>query len=178
MSIRVPKEEYDRWVREGLIPAEDPRPAVAQPRGKKEKRELVAALFVGPGTWVIPLYVQPIANGPALKRQMIGRAGRDRRVVAHELAKNLRALAGFVDHMTAGGVVKCKLVRLSRGRMDGDNLRVASKYCRDTIALFLGVDDGEDGSVLWDYAQETSVAAGLRIELEKVATGKAEPPRS
>ncbi|WP_439627524.1 hypothetical protein [Gemmata sp.] len=133
---------------------------------------MVAATFVPPGTWVIPLHLAAVTNGPALKRGAIGRAGRDRRVVAAALAPALRELAPFADAAQGGRPVRCRITRLGGGLMDDDNLPPTAKWVRDTVALFLGVGDGPRGPVQWKYDQEPGDAAGVRVELSLVeATG-------
>ena len=52
-------------------------------------------------------------------------------------------------------------IRRSARVMDDDNLRMAMKAIRDTIAELLGVDDG-DPSVRWEYAQEPG-RGGARV---------------
>lgn len=162
MGFHIPQEEYDRWVRQGLVPGPVP---TAQARAKKEKRELVEPVFVVPGTWVVPLHLEPMLNGPAVKKQMIGRAGRDRRVVARSLAMGLFSLARMYEYILTGHCIRCRIVRLAKGNLDDDNLQAAAKYVRDTVALFLGQDDGPAGPIRWEYGQEQSAKSGVRIEL-------------
>lgn len=47
---------------------------------------------------------------------------------------------------------------------DGDNLQSAFKAVRDGIALYLGIDDGDD-ALTWEYRQEKGRAAGVRVEI-------------
>ena len=59
-----------------------------------------------------------------------------------------------------------RLVRLSAGTLDDDNLRGALKGVRDGCADRLGVDD-RDPRVTWEYAQEAVKRGtyGVRIEI-------------
>lgn len=58
------------------------------------------------------------------------------------------------------------LARISPRRMDDDNSVSALKGVRDTVALLLGIDDG-DPRVSWRYAQETG-PWGVRVAIEEV----------
>lgn len=141
-----------------------PGPAPAR-RVAADRGETVAAGFAPPGVWTIPLRLDPVTNGGAIKRGMIGRSGRDRRAVAAALAGRLRELAVFADAAQAGRPVACRITRLGGGLMDDDNLGVVAKWVRDTVALFLGTGDGPRGPVRWEYAQAPGGPWGVRIEL-------------
>jgi len=58
--------------------------------------------------------------------------------------------------------VTVTFTRRSARVMDDDNLRMAMKAIRDTIAELLGVDDG-DASVRWEYAQDKPGRGGARV---------------
>lgn len=135
---------------------------VAQPKGTVT---LVAASFVPPGTWVIPLHLPPVTNGGAVKRGAIGRAAKDRRAVAAALVPTLREVAVYADAVRDGKALRCRITRLGGGLMDDDNLPPAAKWVRDTIALFTGVGDGPRGPVRWEYRQEPGGPCGVRVEL-------------
>ncbi len=62
---------------------------------------------------------------------------------------------------------RCRIVRLSAGTLDHDNLLGALKTVRDSIARFAGVDDA-DPIATWLYDQEKVPMGthGIRIELE------------
>lgn len=49
--------------------------------------------------------------------------------------------------------------------MDSDNVVASLKYVRDAVALLLGVDDGCDGPVVWEYDAEPDGPHGVRVEL-------------
>lgn len=57
-----------------------------------------------------------------------------------------------------------RLVRIAPRPLDDDNLRGALKECRDGVADWLGVDDGDE-RVSWQYGQERRGSYGVRIEL-------------
>ena len=132
------------------------RPVLPKPK----RSELVERSFIAPGTWVIPLYLEPATNGSRFNRSMIGRAGKHRREVSRSLAMHLRELAEF-----QGKAIRCRITRIGR-TMDDDNIAAAAKHARDTVAMFLGVDDGPSGPIRWEYDQEPSNVVGLRIKLE------------
>lgn len=65
-----------------------------------------------------------------------------------------------------------RLVRLSAGTLDDDNLRAALKAVRDGVADRLGVADN-DPRVRWEYGQERCKRGtyGVRLELINDETG-------
>lgn len=69
--------------------------------------------------------------------------------------------ARWAQHLPA----TIRLVRLSAGVLDDDNLRPALKSARDGIADKLGIADN-DPRVTWDYAQERCKRGqtGVRVE--------------
>lgn len=170
MGFKVSEEQLQEWKNRGLI-AEADLPSVTKAleakKPKKAKRELVEAAFIHPGTWIIPLCLEPVVNGPAMKRQMIGRAGKDRKAVSRALAERLFELSKFARCAQEGREVHCNIIRLSPGQMDDDNVRAAAKYVRDTVAMFLGVDDGPKSPVQWHCRNEKAADRkyGVRIEL-------------
>lgn len=155
--------ELERRILElaGLAPA--PAPA---PGGKKSPDLTAPAFALVPGGLAItvPVYVVAGDNSRG-SRAKIGRAGHERRTTALELAKRLRELASLADAAQDGRLVRCRLVRLGGPGMDSDGLAAACKYVRDTVALFLGVDDGPRGPVRWEYDQEAGGAFGVRLEI-------------
>lgn len=58
-----------------------------------------------------------------------------------------------------------RLVRLSAGTLDDDNLRAALKAVRDGVAVRLGVDDA-DPRVAWEYAQERAKRGEQAVRIE------------
>lgn len=144
----------------------------AAPKGKRDKPALVEAAFVGPATWVVPVYVVAGDNARG-QRAKVGRAGHERAATARVLATNLRALAPFADAAQRGERVRCVLTRLGGREMDDDGLHAAGKYVRDCVALFLGVGDGPRGPVRWEYRSEPGGANGVRIELNLIGPGTA-----
>ncbi|MCI0571048.1 MAG: hypothetical protein L0Y66_09860 [Myxococcaceae bacterium] len=61
-------------------------------------------------------------------------------------------------------LVAVRLTRLSRGKLDTDNLNTALKHVRDQVACWLGLDDASP-LVRWEYRQATG-APGVRVEVE------------
>lgn len=59
-----------------------------------------------------------------------------------------------------------KMIRLSSGKLDSDNLQGALKSIRDGIADALGVKDN-DPRVTWEYVQEKCRRGefGIRVEI-------------
>ena len=148
-----------------------PAPAGAPARrGRKKPAALVEPGFAGSGRraeWTVPLKLERTTNDGALKKWLIGVAGKHRREVGRALAGRLRNLARYREAIDGGGAVRCTITRVGGGgAMDDDNLPGTGKWVRDTVALFLGQDDGPRGPILWSYAQEPGPAWGVRITLE------------
>lgn len=62
-----------------------------------------------------------------------------------------------------------RLTRIGKKRMDSDNLISSGKHIRDAICNCLGVDDGDEARVTFEYYQElSSYQYGVRIEVRKV----------
>ena len=57
------------------------------------------------------------------------------------------------------------LTRVGKRKMDSDGLAASCKHVRDSIASWLGVDDGDETRVLWKYAQEIGKDYACRIEI-------------
>lgn len=152
-------------------PVRLPGQAVAPPKRQRRKPvPLVEPAYTSSARraeWTVPLQLQRTANDGALKKWLIGVAGRHRKVVGNALARRHRKLAWFVDRIDAGGKIDCTLTRIGgNGAMDDDNLPGTAKWVRDTVALFLGHEDGPAGPIQWHYAQEPGGAWGVRIRLE------------
>ncbi len=58
-----------------------------------------------------------------------------------------------------------KLTRIGPARMDSDNVIGSFKAIRDQVADCLGVDDGDEATIVFKYAREKGEFA-VRIELE------------
>ena len=63
------------------------------------------------------------------------------------------------------------LTRIGPRKLDSDNVQGALKAVRDGVADWLGVNDGDESKVLWNYGQLTARQAGaagtygVRIEV-------------
>lgn len=64
------------------------------------------------------------------------------------------------------GLLSVLITRLGPRKLDSDNLAISAKAVRDGIAQALGVDDGDETAVHWDYAQERG-AYGVRVRIER-----------
>lgn len=176
MGIRQQDVDPETWRR--LCAAADAQQAAARPpgyggrRGRPRKEAMVVpAADLGPGstlTLTIPLRLDPTTNGGAVKRWLVGVAGKHRRAVAAALGRQLAALASVREHIDRGGRVRCTITRLGGGLMDGDNLQPTGKWVRDTVALFLGCGDGPRGPIEWAYDQQPGGPWGVRVKLEAV----------
>lgn len=151
------------------------RPKEVEPKGKQKKlkeKEYIDPVFLPHGVWAIPLQVQNSENGAIFKKSRIAKGGHERRKVASYLgqAKSLRLLSEFRAHVDSGRMLRVKMVKLGPAEMDDDGLGTAFKYVRDTVALFLGLDDGPKNRHIWQwvYDQERLNRTGIRIEISKI----------
>lgn len=64
------------------------------------------------------------------------------------------------------GMLSVTITRLGPRKLDSDNLAISAKAIRDGIAQALGIDDGDETAVRWDYAQERG-AYGVRVRIER-----------
>lgn len=78
---------------------------------------------------------------------------RFKRAKAHKLAVE-RCAGAYLERGNITFPVVVRLTRLSAGTLDDDNLRSALKACRDAMATWLRVDDGDTSRVRFQYAQE------------------------
>lgn len=58
-----------------------------------------------------------------------------------------------------------RLTRIGPRQLDTDNLQSALKATRDGIADWLGIDDGCNDLVRWEYAQEVGSPPGVRVDV-------------
>ena len=63
------------------------------------------------------------------------------------------------------GKVRVTFIRIGKKLLDGDNLQSAFKKCRDSVAGWIGVDDGSD-RYRWEYEQQTGLEYAVRIKIE------------
>lgn len=147
-------------------------PGAAPPATRQRRKPvpLVVPTFTSSARraeWTVPLQLERTTNDGALKKWLIGVAGKHRRTTGHALAGRLYKLAWFRKVIDDGGRLVCTLTRLGGGLMDDDNLPPTAKWVRDTVALFLGQEDGPAGPIEWKYQQEPGGPWGVRIKLEK-----------
>ena len=109
-------------------------------------------------TLPIPMRVYSEANRREHWRYKARRAKRQKAVVSWYLL-SLREQ----PHVPA--TVLC--VKLGPSRLDDDNLAGAFKHVRDSVATWLGVDDGSE-LVTWHYAQEHAKEHSIRIVIDGV----------
>ncbi len=65
-----------------------------------------------------------------------------------------------------------KLVRVyGKGcrHWDDDAVPAAMKHIRDSVAAWLGTDDGPKSGIKWEYDQERGDQAGVRITIEEIS---------
>lgn len=91
------------------------------------------------------------------------RAKAQHRAIGYALVANHRAII-FVGKMAKPGPLHVHLTRLSARKLDSDNLAGALKHCRDAVAKFLGVDDGNEAAVSWSVGQERQKGYAVRVE--------------
>ena len=141
----------------------------ARARKKKRPVRLVAESFTVIHTdhgfdivAVIPLRLVSEANAHTHWRQRSTRAKEHRTTVAAYLRRH-----AFV----AVGPLEVVLTRLAPGTLDSDNLAGSAKHCRDGVADWLGIDDG-DARVEWRVTQEPSPHYGVRIVIREMTAAR------
>ena len=93
----------------------------------------------------------------AVRRKRFDAQSTALRAVLHE--------AGLGGWYVTSFPVAVTLTHVGR-RMDTDNLAGAFKGVRDSLAAWLGVDDGDEASVTWHYRQETGRPGGVRVRIQ------------
>lgn len=98
-------------------------------------------------------------------------AARHRRRKAQRVVVRARLLAaaGLVAtarwHRAVDGGVVVRLTRVAPRALDDDNLRGATKACRDGVADWLGVNDSDE-RVCWVYEQHRGSVGEYAVEIE------------
>jgi hypothetical protein len=59
--------------------------------------------------------------------------------------------------------ITVRMTRVCARKLDSDNLSGSCKHVRDGIADWLGVDDGRDDLVTWEYAQSIGKIVGVEV---------------
>lgn len=59
------------------------------------------------------------------------------------------------------------LTRVGKRKLDSDNLQGALKHIRDGVADWLGIDDGRDDLVRWEYVQSVGQHVGVHVTIEQ-----------
>ena len=135
-------------------------PHLAAPVAKARQRgELVEAHAHrdGPRVTVTAkgLRLDATPNGRAHWTATAKKRAREREVLT-------RALSGITP---PAGPWRVVIVRVGPRPMDDDNRTASAKGCRDAIAAWLGVDDGDD-SVRWEVRGEVARGYAVRVQIE------------
>lgn len=129
-----------------------------------EKPNVVAAAFVPPATWILPIVTVSESNQRDW-RSRSGRTKKAKKAVSVGLGKTLSALSAISDHYHDGRSIRVKLTRLATRKIDAANLGGALKATEDAVAFMIGADDG-DHRWIAEFHQEIGDIVGVRIELE------------
>ena len=145
----------EQWARLERI-----NPHLAAPVAKARARgELVEASAHrdGPRVTVTAkgLRLDATPNGRAHWTATAKKRAREREVLT-------RALSGITP---PAGPWRVVIVRVGPRPMDDDNRTASAKGCRDAIAAWLGVDDGDD-SVRWEVRGEVARGYAVRVQIE------------
>ena len=106
-----------------------------------------------------------------------------KRVKAQRLATGLMLRAGRVAHRLEeehGKVqlherIVVTLTRVSPRALDDDNLRGALKACRDEVAAYFGVDDGNTSRIRFEYSQAKGKPSCVRASFAVEALSSVQP---
>lgn len=113
----------------------------------------------------LPIYATNPANGNKGKSW---RAEHQRSKAQRDCTRNNMVNALHHWDIDPPSVKSVTLTRVSPGKMDSDGLSSSLKAVRDGVAAALGVSDADwrDGSVQWQYAQDTEGRAyGVRVRV-------------
>ena len=67
----------------------------------------------------------------------------------------------------AGKTLVVTMTRLSPRSYDSDGTVACFKHARDSIAQFLGRDDGPKSGITWECKWERSKVVGIRVEIQE-----------
>lgn len=71
------------------------------------------------------------------------------------------------DEKSGTGCLVVSITQFRKRLLDSDNLIFGCKWCRDSIAASLGIDDG-DKRLIWEYAQQrTDGSEGVIVKIER-----------
>ena len=99
-----------------------------------------------------------LSRGSRMMRSRIGKAQRE---------KYRLITLGILNRSQPKGPLKVTLTRISKGRLDDDNLAGGLNHVRDGIADALGRTDGPDSGIAWVYVPEKG-PYGARVQIEEV----------
>ena len=91
-------------------------------------------------------------------------------VRCHLAAQRWSVQEHAVAHVRAQHLLRIRLTRIAPRVLDTDNLAASLKACRDGVADWLGIDDGDE-HLLWEYAQERAPIPyyqAVRVEMWEV----------
>jgi hypothetical protein len=149
MGLKLPPEVEKKVLEQaGLSPAKPARPRPSPPAKPARVRLVV---FI-PG-----LLPRSEANAGGRRRDKIARKCAAKAAVAE-------ALRG-VPWLDWPRPVKVVLTRVGGKRMDSDNVARCFKSCRDQVATFLGVDDGDTTAVRFVTRQRAGYESGTEITI-------------
>lgn len=179
MGIPATSEQIAEWVRKGLIEPDQapgtttPEPATGGPLGRPKpasprasqttkasrttKTRPVATCRVQIVVWIPGLTVRSEPN--------LG--GRLRGKIARKVAikEAVRGALSTCFPPFALPPVRVVMTRVGTRKLDDDNLETAFKAVRDTIADWLGVDDGDTQAVRFRCKQRPGYQPGIEIRI-------------
>ncbi len=126
-----------------------PKRKVATAPAKRARRPAPPSRFVSTG-YVDDHVVVPVRIVSEANRRDGWRKGHERSAQQRDTVKLVLNRARSKPSLPC----TIELTRIGPKTLDGDNLQRAAKACRDQIAAWLGVDDG-DARVTWSYSQRS-----------------------
>jgi hypothetical protein len=140
-------------------------------RRKAKKPELVEASFVAtsPRSFIftVPLHTSAGDNfGSKDRHRRIGRAGHERTACTRTFAKGHSAWSVLCIGLANGCKVRVTLTRLAPRALDRINVEASLKYCSDTVAQWLGIDDNDSRIIWMPCEQRTGGSSGVEVRLE------------
>lgn len=87
---------------------------------------------------------------------------------ARALERHTQAQQVRKGSMVRRGRIRVALIAAIPRRLDPDNLATSMKPLQDAIAGYLGIDDGDEDRITWEYGQtETRGSTGVVVKIER-----------
>lgn len=112
----------------------------------------------------IPIRTVSEANSRDHWAKKAKRAKQQRQAVLTALCSRSPEVRAQLYRKALDGGIVVTLTRVGKRKLDSDNLSRSCKAPRDSVAQWLGIDDGDE-RIEWRYAQEIGREYAVRVEV-------------